>query len=213
MIQTFAMTLAGVVLGQLLPGPNLLAVAGAALGQDRRTALAVALGVASAIFAWIALAAFGLGALLSAAPSLLTALKLLGGGYLCYLAARALIGAIRGGNVAYGTARARWSLVEAWRRGLLVNLTNPKAALMWGAVATFLFGSGLSAWQVLAFAPLGFASAIVVYGIYAVLFSSAAARRGYARFHRVIQGLFGAAFGSLGGELVVSGLREAGASW
>ena len=33
MLETYLITLAGIVLGQIAPGPNLLAVAGAALGQ------------------------------------------------------------------------------------------------------------------------------------------------------------------------------------
>lgn len=209
MLQAFIVTLTGVALGQLLPGPNLLAVACAALGQGRRTATFVAAGVATAIFAWVTLAAFGLGALLNIFPKLLTALKLLGGGYLCYLAIRSLRGAWRGGDTAFEASEVQWTPFEAWRRGLLVNLTNPKSALMWGAVATFLFGSGLSAPQVLAFAPLGCASAFIIYATYAVLFSSGVAKRTYLRFSRSIQALFGLAFGALGVKLAADGLGEA----
>jgi threonine/homoserine/homoserine lactone efflux protein len=53
MLEAYLVTLAGVLLGQIAPGPNLLAVAGAALGQGRRAAGFVALGVATAIFAWL----------------------------------------------------------------------------------------------------------------------------------------------------------------
>lgn len=208
MAEIYLITLAGVALGQLLPGPNLLAVAGAALGQGRNAAMFVALGVATAIFAWVTLAAFGLAALLSVFPSLLTALKFVGGGYLGYLAIRALRAAARGGEPALRSDGANWTPLEAWRRGLLINLTNPKSALMWGAVATFLFGSGLSAPQVLGFAPIGFASALVVYGIYGVLFSSGLAKRAYARFARGVEALFGLAFGMIGGKLVADGLGE-----
>lgn len=197
------------MLGQIASGPNLLAVAGAALGQGRRAAIFVALGVATAIFVWVALAAMGLATLLALYPSLLTAMKLLGGGYLCFLALRALRAAMRAGDPAFRTAPADWTRLGAWRRGVLVNLTNPKSALMWAAVATFLFGSGLDAQQVMGFAPIGFASALVVYGTYGMLFSSGLGRRGYARFARRVEALFGLAFGAIGGKLLADGIADA----
>lgn len=210
MLEIYAVTLAGVLLGQIAPGPNLLAVAGAALGQGRRAAVLVALGVATAIFIWVTVAAFGLATLLIIYPPLLTAMKLLGGGYLCYLAVKALLTAGRGGEPAFKANRAEWTGLGAWRRGLLVNLTNPKSALLWGAVATFLFGSGLSGPQVLGFAPIGFISAFTVYGIYATLFSTGVAKRAYARFTRAIEALFGLAFGAIGGKLLADGVGEIG---
>lgn len=208
MLEIYAVTLVGIVLGQVTPGPNLLAVAGAALGQGRRAATFVALGVATAIFVWVTLAAFGLALVLAVAPALLTVMKLLGGGYLCFIALKSLRAAWRGGNPAFGAGETHWTDLAAWRRGVLVNLTNPKSALMWAAVATFLFGSGLSAPQVLGFAPLGFVSALVVYGTYGVLFSSGVARRAYARFARAVEALFGLAFGAIGGKLVADGMVE-----
>ncbi len=208
MVEIYLVTLAGIALGQILPGPNLLAVASAALGQGRRQAMSVAFGVATAIFAWVSLAAVGLGALLAAFPSLLVAMKLIGGFYLCFIGLRALRGAARGGSLVYRADRVNWTAVQAWRRGLLVNLTNPKSALMWGAVASFLFGSGLTAPQVLAFAPLGFSSAMLIYGTYAFLFSSRLAKGAYGRFARGIEALFGLAFGAIGGSLFADGVGD-----
>jgi threonine efflux protein len=208
MLQAYLMTFTAVALGQIAPGPNLMAVAGAALGQGRRSALFMALGVATAILVWVALAAFGLAALMKLYPSLLTVMKLLGGGYLCFLGAKALMAAWRGGTLSLQADQAAWSPLGAWRRGLLVNLTNPKAALLWSAVATFLYGSGLSTLQVLTFAPIGFASAVAIYGTYGVLFSSGLAKRAYARFARGIEALFGCAFGAIGGKLLADAVRD-----
>jgi threonine/homoserine/homoserine lactone efflux protein len=209
-LEIYLITLAGIVLGQIAPGPNLLAVAGAALGQGRRAAFFLALGVATAIFIWVTLAAFGLAAILTIYPSLLTAMKLIGGGYLCFLALKSLVAAWRGRDPSFRASQADWTPLSAWRRGLLVNLTNPKSALMWSAVATFLYGSGLSAPQVLGFAPIGFVSALTVYGVYSVLLSSGLAKRAYARFARGIEAMFGLAFGMLGGKLVADAVREIG---
>ena len=62
----------------------------------------------------------------------------------------------------------------AWaglRHGALVVLTNPAAALMWAAISSFLFGSGMAAWQVAALSPVFAIAAFMVYGFYGVLFS------------------------------------------
>lgn len=208
MLNIYLLTLGGIALAQIAPGPNLLAVAGAALGQGFRAAAFVALGVATAIFVWVTLAAFGLSTLLALYPSVLVVLKLLGGLYLCFLALKALWAAWQGKTSAFRANVADWSPWSAWRRGVLVNLTNPKSALMWGAITTFLFGSGLSPLQVLGFAPLGFLSALVVYGAYAILFSTSQVKRIYSRFSRIIEALFGAAFGAIGGSLLADGLAK-----
>jgi threonine efflux protein len=88
-------------------------------------------------------------------------------------------------------------------------MTNPKAALMWSAVATFLFGMGLSNAQVLAFGPLAVASGLLIYGTYGLLFSTSIAASAFARFWRIIEATFGAAFGGLGAMLVAAGIRDA----
>lgn len=207
MLNVYLMTLAGVILGQIVPGPNLLAVAGAALGQGLRSALCVTLGVATAIFIWVTVATFGLATLLVVYPPILILLKVLGGGYLCFLAFRAFWSALHGKDARLQANRLPLTPIGAWRRGLLVNLSNPKSALMWGAITTFMFGSGLSPAQVLGFAPIGFVSALFVYGGYGVLFSTSLARRIYSRFTRVVEAVFGAAFGALGGSLIVDGVR------
>jgi threonine/homoserine/homoserine lactone efflux protein len=208
MLHAFAVTLAGVMLAQAAPGPNMVAVASAALGQGRRAALFTVLGVATGMLVWATLVAFGLAAVLALYPSLLTTMKLVGGSYLLFLAVKAVKAAIAGGQPTVRPASRRQTPFAAWRRGLLVILTNPKAALMWTAVATFLFGSGLTTAAVLAFGPVAFVTGSVIYGGYGLLFSTGMAMQAYARFARVIESLFGLAFGALGGSLLADGIRE-----
>ncbi len=206
--QAYGVALSGVVLAQIAPGPNLLAVAGAALGQGRRAGLSVAAGVACAIFAWVVIAASGLTLVLALYPDLLTAMKLAGGLYLVYLGARGLRAAMTGTAPHLKPTGGQASGARAFRRGFLVNITNPKSALMWAAVATVLFGAGLDGWQVVGFAPIGCGSALCVYGLYALIFSSAPVRGLYARLSRGFEALFGTAFALIGGALVVDGLRD-----
>lgn len=208
MLQSFLVVLLGVVAAQASPGPNMFAVIETALGRGRRAALLVVAGIASGTLVWSALVSLGLGAVFAAVPALLTALKFIGGAYLCYMGFRGLRAVIRGTEAALRAETRPLSDLAAWRRGFFVVMTNPKALLMWMAIATFLFGAGLGAAQVLAFGPLVALSATLIYGFYGVMFSTGLAGRGYARFWRWIEAAFGIAFGALGATLIISGVRD-----
>ena len=209
MIEAFFLTWLGVAAAQASPGPNLVAVASVGLAEGRRPALWVVAGIALGMLLWSLATALGLGTLVAAFPLSLLAMKLVGGGYLAFLGLRAARAAWQSRPATIRPAHGALPDAQAFRRGLLVVATNPKAALMWAAVATFLFGQGLTAWQVLAFGPIGAASGFAIYGTYALLFSTGLAVRGYARFARWVEGAFAAIFGIMGGSLVLSGLREA----
>lgn len=208
MIEVFAMALAAVAIAQIAPGPNLLAVAGVALRQGRGAAVWVAAGIATAIFIWVALMAAGLGALIALYPGLIVAMKFLGGGYLAFLAFKAFRAAWRGHAPKVAASSIALSKAKAFRLGVLVNLTNPKSALMWAAVTTFMLGSGLSGGEVMAFAPIGFLTALLIYGFYGVAFSTGVVRVIYARFVRAVEAMFGLAFGVVGGGLICGGVRD-----
>ena len=208
MVELFALTLLATVVAQLTPGPNFLAVAAASLGQGRMQGLAVAGGVATGVFFWVVLVAFGLGTLLEMVPAILTVLKIAGGLYLIYLAVRGLRSGIRGEAVNLTADERARSLKSNWQRGVLVVVTNPKAALMWIAMATLLFAGGGTWLHVLMFGPLGALSALAVYGLYAWLFSTEVAVRSFDRFSRVFEYSFAALFGLFGGKLLWDGLRE-----
>jgi threonine/homoserine/homoserine lactone efflux protein len=208
MIELFFITLLATIAAQLAPGPNFLAVAAAALGQGRRQGMAVAAGVACGVFFWVILVAFGLGTLLELAPSLLLVLKITGGLYLLYLSMRGLKAGFRGEAVDLTADRHGRSLIANWQRGVLVVVTNPKAALMWIAMATFLYAGGANSLHVLLFGPLGALSAFGVYGLYAWLFSTNIAIRSYRRFTQVFDYSFATLFGLFGAKLVWDGLKE-----
>ncbi|SDU47472.1 LysE family translocator [Stappia sp. ES.058] len=210
MISIYALTWLGVLAAQISPGPNLAAVASVGLAQGRRPAFFIVTGISSGMLVWSTVTALGLGALIEAFPLSLLALKFMGGGYLLFLGIKATRATLKEGTNATFTPDARLLTDgQAWRRGSLVLLTNPKAALMWAAVASFLFGQGLSAWHVIAFGPMGALSGLVIYGTYAWLFSTGVAMRSYTRFSRWFEGVFAAAFGAMGASLIWAGVREA----
>lgn len=115
----------------LTPGPNsLLALTHGALYGARRTLFTIAGGVLG-FSALIALAMFGLTALLQASASVLTVLKWVGGAYLVWLG----IGLWRSPALhlelpADDAGRSNWTL---WRQGLMSAMANPKVLLFYGA--------------------------------------------------------------------------------
>lgn len=207
MISAFVTALIGVMAAQASPGPNMMAVAGAALKQGRSTALLVVAGIATGSLVWAALTAFGLGELLRRFPQLLTALMFLGAAYLLWLAIRSLLSAWRGDFTGPRANADQLTPFAAWRRGVVVVLTNPKGALMWSAIAAYLFGAGLPMLSVLAFGPFVAVTATLIYGAYGLIFSSQIAGSFYRRFARGVEFAFGAAFGALGAVLLATGIR------
>ena len=154
----------GIVAAQLAPGPNLLAVASVALAQVRQPALCVAAGVASGVLIWVSGCAFGVVALFKNFPLAGIFLQIIGGVYFLWLAWRALSAIRIGSASSIRASKHLVSLIDAYKRGLFVVLTNPKAAMMWVAITAFLLGSGFTTQEVLIVAPIG--------ALFGILFAS-----------------------------------------
>ena len=112
------------------PGPNFVLIAHTAAAGTCRAAVAVALGVVAAGGLLAAVAVFGLGTLLAREPRLATALRVVCGAYPAWLGIRL-----------WWTVQAPESTPpdahgNAFRRGVVSNLTNPKAAAFFGSVLT-----------------------------------------------------------------------------
>jgi leucine efflux protein len=133
--------LVGLALIILLPGPNSLYVLSVAARRGVRTGYRAAGGVLCGDTVLMALSAGGVASLLQASPVAFSVVKLLGAGYLTWLA----IGMLRGAWVLWRRRRERVAeAVEVagsmgtaagtggerpYRRALLASLLNPKAIL------------------------------------------------------------------------------------
>lgn len=109
------------------PGPNFLATCHAALNDSRRSGVLVALGVGVGTAVWAVASLLGLGLLFQSAAWLYGLVKLAGGLYLIWLGIRTLLGSGSVSSDAPDTAGP--SGRGAFRRGLVVDLSNPKAAV------------------------------------------------------------------------------------
>ena len=208
MLDIFFPALLGVIFAQASPGPNFLAVASIALSQGRRYALLVAAGVATGVCIWALSFVAGLSKVFNDYPDVALVLRFAGGGYLLYVAVKAIYSAYKGIPSSIRHSSLKLSQRAAYMRGLLVVLTNPKAAMMWAAVSAYLLGSGLSTIAVLIFAPIASLTALAIYGAYGLLFSSRKAQKIYFRTSRIFEMIFGLAFGTLGSKLLIDGIKE-----
>ncbi|GIH12822.1 LysE family translocator [Rugosimonospora africana] len=119
-----------VALGMVLtPGPNMMYLVSRSITQGRRAGVMSLGGVAVGFLAYLTAANLGLSALFVAVPDVYLAVKLAGAGYLGWLAWKALR---PGGTSVFET---RQLTPDSPRRlfgmGLMTNLLNPKAAVMY----------------------------------------------------------------------------------
>ncbi len=187
----------------LSPGPNFLATLQTALAQSRRAGLLVAAGIALGTTVWSTASLLGLGLLFQTAGWLYLTVKLVGGAYLIFLGLRAIMTARNlGGPLAVATPAAPLTGWQALRRGLLVDLSNPKAAA---------FFASLFAVTVPPDAPLWFdvtvvAAVVVMAGGWYALVACAVVLPGVSAFYRRAQRVIGYATGAL---FMALGLRLA----
>ncbi|WP_229864164.1 LysE family translocator [Seohaeicola zhoushanensis] len=180
------------------PGPANLATASVALTQGQRTALIFAAGLSLGLAFWGVLAALGLGAVLRASETALVVLKLAGGTYLLWLAWQTGRSALKGGDVrAPDIPPGRWFL-----RGVLLNLSNPKAVFAWMAALSVGMGPEQGGAAVLTATLMCAAIGTLNACTWALLFSRPRMMTGYRRLRRGIEAGFSAFFALAGLRLL-----------
>ena len=187
------------------PGPNVLAIIGTSMSLGRRSGTALAMGVASGSFFWAMATALGLSALLATYASALIVIKIAGGLYLLWLAYKSFRSAASAHPIE-ATTLAGPSLRPSgyFLRGLIIQMTNPKAALAWIAIISLGIQTGAPVWVSLAIVIGTTALSVVIHCLYAVAFSTPAMVRVYGSARRWIQGALGVFFGVAGLKLLTS---------
>lgn len=107
----------------LTPGADMMFCLGQGLRSGRGAAVAASAGVAVGGMVHVALAGLGLGAVVATMPGLFDVIRWVGVAYLLYLA----WGALRSGPLRADAPKV--PARQAFRTGLVVNLTNPKVIL------------------------------------------------------------------------------------
>lgn len=182
------------------PGPANFAVATVSMSSGRKHGLLFGLGLSVGLGFWGIVAATGMGAVLQSTTSLLAILKVLGGLYLLWLAIQSGRSAMRrADDVASQPDQRRWF----WR-GLILNLSNPKAVVAWMAALSMGLGEEANASIVVGATLICIALGFVNYAGYAIAFSLTGFMTGYKRLRRWIDGVVAGLFAVAGISLLRS---------
>ncbi|MEX3857872.1 MULTISPECIES: LysE family translocator [Paraburkholderia] len=190
--------------GTASPGPSNLAIMSLAMSAGRRAALAFALGVVSGSFSWALLASLGLSAVLATYSECLVAIRIAGGLYLLWLGFKSARSALSAGKPAASAARVDEPLGRLYLRGLLLHLTNPKAVLVWLSIVSLAMSPVHGAAHVMPVVLGCMVIGATVFSSYAMLFSTASARRVYTAIRRWLDGSLAVMFGIAGIKLLTS---------
>jgi len=192
------------VLAMISPGPNVLVVTQTAISQTRRAGIVTALGVATGSTIWSSAALFSLSVVFAQFAGLYGGLKLLGGMYLLYLGIKLWRAADHHpplpSSSTHTTVHTDW---QAFRLGLLTNLTNPKAIVFFGSIFAALLTPALPMW--VKFVAIGII-AVDATGWHVALacfFSTRRAQRVYRRIKGLVDRVAGASLAFLGLRLML----------
>ena len=159
---------AGAALALLLvPGPAVLYIVAQSIDQGRRAGLVSMLGIQTGGLVHVAAATVGLSSLLASSATAFSVVKYAGAAYLVFLGVQRLLARDEVGSLALRSPRR---LSQLYRRGVVVNVLNPKTALFFFAfLPQFVDADAAAAPQIALLGMLFIALAVASDGGYALL--------------------------------------------
>ncbi len=120
------------ILGAISPGPDFIIVTQSSLSYGKRAGIFTSLGVAIGCLVHISYCILGIGVIVAESIVLFNIIKYLGAAYLIYLGIKALLSSpssalLQAEQSLHGAQSL--SAFGAFKKGLLVNLLNPKVTL------------------------------------------------------------------------------------
>ncbi len=187
------------------PGPDFFFVSQTAASQSRQQAFKGVIGITLAVAIWAAVALLGLNLLLQQMAWLHRVIMVGGGLYLLWMGVQMLRSARHPAPAMNSDSGVTPSAQKnTFLRGLLTNLSNPKAVIYFGSIFSLIVGDDVSAGLRIAIFALIVAETFIWFSIVATLFSLPWMRAKYQRFARWIDGLAGALFVAFGLHLIFS---------
>ncbi|OTG93123.1 LysE family translocator [Acinetobacter sp. ANC 3832] len=189
------------MLGAISPGPTFIYVAKNSIGISRKHGLFTALGTGTGAALFGFLAVIGLQAVLLAVPSAYLALKICGGLYLLWLAYKI----IKHAKDPMQTAAANvnpMSYAQAYRLGLITQLSNPKISIILASIFTALLPKEIPTYFYVVLPMLCFFIDAGWYSLVAVALSAEKPRRVYLKFKKVFDRVAGGVMTLLGLKLI-----------
>jgi len=173
------------------PGPNFVLVVNSAVGESREHSLLTAFGVATGSFLFALAGLFGLLVLVTSWPPLNELLVYLGGGYLFWIGATMLLASLRRRAPVPASVTQPVALRVAYRRGLLTNLSNPKAWAFYLSLFSLMVAPDSTVWGKLLLAVSMFLISFTWYAVVALLMSLGRARSLMQVLQPLVQALLG----------------------
>ncbi len=182
--------------GVVSPGPATLMILNSAVSRGRAQALALSTGLIIGSIIWALIAAIGFAAAISTSATFFLVMKLIASFYLFYLAIKSFRSSMTQFVLKQGELLSAKSLWRQVMVGLLIQLTNPKTALIW----VLAFSLGADAALQPQFYPtvivLCVGMAVMIYAGYALLFSSTKVSNAYSKMKRQFDLVVGTLFAS-----------------
>ena len=203
-LETLVLFFTTSVLLALSPGPDNLFVLAQSAQYGRRAGITVTLGLCTGILVHTAAVTLGVAALFQTSLLAFTVLKYLGAAYLLYLAYLAFASGGGGGGNSSVPRLSNWKL---YRRGVIMNITNPKVSIFFLAFLPQFADPvhGPIAPQLILLGMVFILSTIWVFGgisLVAGTFGQLLARSRRAR--RILDWLAGSIFAALALKLVLA---------
>lgn len=189
------------MLGAISPGPAFIYVAKNSIAVSRQHGLFTALGTGTGAALFGLLAVLGLQAILLAVPSAYLLLKICGGIYLLWLAFKIIKHAKEPISMNNDGAE-QMSFLQAYRSGLVVQLSNPKIAIILASVFTALLPKEIPTYYYFVLPILCFFIDAGWYSLVAMALSAEKPRKVYLKFKRIFDRIAGGVMTILGIKLI-----------
>ena len=128
-IGTFFYFLTASILLTVAPGPDILYLLTKSLASGAKCGIILAAGLVSGIVFHTFLVMAGVAAIIQNSAVAMTALKIFGAAYLIFLAWKSFKAAKRGSKLSMQKSDAENNFFALYRRGVLMNVLNPKVLL------------------------------------------------------------------------------------
>ncbi len=203
------LTVAAVHLVALMsPGPDFFFVSQTAMSRSRKEAMMGVFGITLGVLVWAAVALMGLHLLLQKMAWLHQIITVGGGLYLCWMGWQ-LLKSARAQKAAGESASEIQPVIlpkrgKTFMRGLLTNLSNPKAVIYFGSIFSLFVGDSVGngeRWGLFALISL---ETLAWFSVVAMVFALPVMRRGYQRLAKWIDGVAGVLFAGIGIHLIIS---------
>lgn len=190
------------------PGPDFFFVSQTAASRSRKEAMLGVLGITLGVMVWAGVALMGLHLILQKMAWLHEVIMVCGGLYLTWLGWQLMRSARQQHHQPAGeNAEANVELAKkghSFLKGLLTNLSNPKAVIYFGSVFSLFVGDDVSAGARWGLFVLILCETFAWFTLVAAVFALPWVRRKYQRMAKWIDGMAGVLFAGFGIHLILS---------